>query len=86
VDDVLQSVGDRVMEVVEFKTSSYTCSDNCVEVAVLVDGQVLVRDSKNRDVATLSFSALSWSTFIAGVHRGDFDRPGAMDVRVAMTG
>ncbi|MYR02558.1 MULTISPECIES: DUF397 domain-containing protein [unclassified Streptomyces] len=46
-------------------TSSY--SDNggaCIEVATNVHGTVPVRDTKDRNAGTLTFSTNSWSTFV----------------------
>jgi hypothetical protein len=51
---------------------SSRCSSNaCVEVAK-VDGEYLVRDSKNPDSAPLAFTAAEWSAFVEGVTAGDF--------------
>ncbi|MEV4390364.1 DUF397 domain-containing protein [Micromonospora sp. NPDC049580] len=38
---------------------------NCVEVADNLPGVVLVRDTKDRDGATLTFSPQSWRSFVA---------------------
>ncbi|WFE99310.1 DUF397 domain-containing protein [Micromonospora sp. WMMD964] len=38
---------------------------NCVEVADNLPGVVLVRDTKDRDGATLAFSPDSWRHFVA---------------------
>ncbi|MGC5319291.1 DUF397 domain-containing protein [Micromonospora arida] len=37
----------------------------CVEVADNLPGVVLVRDTKDRDGGTLSFSAASWRGFVS---------------------
>jgi hypothetical protein len=37
----------------------------CVEVAT--DGEILVRDTTNRDGGTLALSAGAWSAFLAGI-------------------
>ncbi|MFF0471144.1 DUF397 domain-containing protein [Micromonospora zamorensis] len=37
---------------------------NCVEVADNLPGVVLVRDTKDRDGATLTFSPQSWRGFV----------------------
>ncbi|MGW8969941.1 DUF397 domain-containing protein [Streptomyces platensis] len=42
------------------QTSTYTKSDNCVEVADEIPGKVLVRDSKDRDGVILHFSPAAW--------------------------
>ncbi|MEU2308283.1 DUF397 domain-containing protein [Streptomyces misionensis] len=46
-------------------TSSYSSNGgNCVEVATNLPGTVPVRDTKDRDAGTLTFSANSWSAFV----------------------
>jgi len=56
-----------------YKTSQYCPSGNCVEVAVLPDGAVAVRDSKGRNKPPHMFTAEEWTAFIAGIKAGDFD-------------
>ncbi|MFD7227716.1 DUF397 domain-containing protein [Streptomyces sp. NPDC059881] len=51
-------------EVPNWRTSSYTRSDSCVEVADNDPTNVLVRDTKDRDGGTLSFPPSSWSAFV----------------------
>ncbi|MEU8240627.1 DUF397 domain-containing protein [Actinoplanes missouriensis] len=43
----------------------------CVEVATVGD-EVLIRDSKNLDIAPLAFTRAEWESFVAGVKAGDF--------------
>jgi hypothetical protein len=63
---------------VQWLKSSYSSdSANCVEVAVLSSDEIAMRDSKNPDRATLLYSTTSWSTFVAAVRAGEFDRPDA---------
>ena len=38
---------------------------NCVEVADNVPGQVMVRDTKDRDGGTLTFAPVAWAAFVA---------------------
>jgi hypothetical protein len=52
----------------EWKISSASGGTNCVEVAFSA-GQVLVRDSKNREVGHLSFTGPSWQDFVATISR-----------------
>ncbi|TFE36337.1 DUF397 domain-containing protein [Streptomyces sp. ICN441] len=47
-----------------WRTGSYTKSDSCVEVADNDPTKVLVRDTKDRDSGTLTFSPSSWSAFV----------------------
>lgn len=42
---------------------------NCVEVADNLPGRVLVRDTKDRDGGTLTFSPVTWSSFVTSVAR-----------------
>ncbi|MFD6219072.1 DUF397 domain-containing protein [Nocardia asteroides] len=46
-----------------------------VEVAMLPDGYVALRDGKNVGGPVLIFTPSEWSAFTAGVHDGEFDRP-----------
>ena len=55
------------------KSSRSGASGACVEVCI-VDGAVLVRDSKNPDGPVLTFTPEAWAEFVAGVADGDFDR------------
>jgi Domain of unknown function (DUF397) len=45
----------------------------CVEVAANLPDVVAVRDSKDREGATLAVSNQSWSKFIQAVKRSEFD-------------
>ena len=38
---------------------------NCVEVAENLTGRILVRDTKDRDGATLTFTPTAWQAFVA---------------------
>jgi len=57
-----------------WRTSSRSGSNGqCVEVKT--DGKtVYVRDTKNRNGGTLTFTTEEWSAFTGGVNDGDFDR------------
>ncbi|MEU0483188.1 DUF397 domain-containing protein [Streptosporangium sp. NPDC006013] len=48
-------------------TLSGTNNDNCVEVANLFSGGRAVRDSKNPNGPTLSFTPHAWRTFITDI-------------------
>lgn len=52
------------------KSSHSSGNGNCVE-ARHVD-TVEVRDTKDRDGGTLSFTPQSWNAFLAGLRAGDF--------------
>ncbi|MFF4952816.1 DUF397 domain-containing protein [Streptomyces chattanoogensis] len=47
-----------------WRTSSYTKSENCVEVAYNDSTEVKVRDSKNRDEGMLAFPLARWREFV----------------------
>jgi hypothetical protein len=55
-----------------WRKSSHSVNNGCVEVA-FVDGQVGVRDSKDRQGPVLVFTANEWEAFLAGVSEGQFD-------------
>ena len=48
---------------------------NCVEVARLADGQVAVRDSKDRSKTPHVFNRHEWDCFLIGAKNGEFDLP-----------
>lgn len=56
----------------EFTKSSYS-GTTCVEVALLPDGQVAVRNPKM--FGSLIFTGPEWQAFIAGVKNDEFDYP-----------
>ncbi|MFC6062828.1 DUF397 domain-containing protein [Streptomyces ochraceiscleroticus] len=53
-----------MVEVPNWRTSSYTKSDTCVEVADNDPSKVMVRDTKDRDAGTLVFPPTSWAGFV----------------------
>lgn len=53
--------------------SNGTWTQNCVEVADLPGGGRVVRDSKNQDGPTLTFTEGEWTAFLGGVKDGEFD-------------
>jgi predicted secreted Zn-dependent protease len=68
------SHSDATRAIAEWRKSSHSSDGACVEVA-FVPGEIMVRDSKNRDGATLTFTAREWKAFIAGVRSGEFELP-----------
>jgi hypothetical protein len=58
-----------------WRTASRCANGNCVQVATLPSGQVLVRDSKNPAGMPLVFTPEEWRDFLAGVRDGEFDFP-----------
>jgi hypothetical protein len=57
-------------------------SGNCVEVALLPNGQVVVRDSEDPDGAVLIVTRDTFTEFIAGVILGDFSHLANQIIRV----
>jgi hypothetical protein len=47
--------------------------DGCVEVAVLPDGEVAVRDTKDRSRTPHRHSAPAWREFLSAVRAREFD-------------
>ncbi|MCJ0870231.1 DUF397 domain-containing protein [Streptomyces sp. AP-93] len=47
-----------------WRTSTYTRTDNCVEVADDVPEGVMVRDSKCWDRGTMTVGSSAWSSFV----------------------
>lgn len=58
--------------VVEWHRSSRCAAGNCVEVAINPDGTVSLRDSKNPDGPTLTYSREDWATTLAALGTGAF--------------
>lgn len=54
------------------KSTRSAGNGDCVEVA-LIQGSIVVRDSKNPDGGVLSFPAPAWLDFIGSVRAGGFD-------------
>ena len=57
-----------------WRKSSYSGPNGCLEVA-FVEGQVAIRDSKNKQGPVLIFTPTEWRTFLHGVVDGEFDLP-----------
>lgn len=60
-----------------FKKSSLCTQGACVEVALLSDNLVTLRDSKSTNGPTLTFSSEEWRAFVGGVKNNEFDVPSA---------
>jgi hypothetical protein len=58
-----------------WRKSSYSGGNGggCVEVARNLPGIVAVRDSKNVPGPELTVSGHTWSQFVQGIKRGEFD-------------
>lgn len=58
---------------VAWKKSSRSGYNGCVEVALVKDSHVAVRDSKDPGGAALVFTPMEWEAFIGGVMDGEFN-------------
>ena len=58
-----------------WRKSSRSQFNACVEVRFLGES-VPLRNSRDPDGPVLVFTAPEWDAFVAGVKRGEFDRPG----------
>ncbi|MDN3029397.1 DUF397 domain-containing protein [Streptomyces sp. S.PB5] len=47
-----------------WRTSSYTGTENCVEVADNEPNQVMVRDTKARSRGIVTFRTAAWAAFV----------------------
>jgi hypothetical protein len=56
------------------KSSRSGATGACVEVCV-VDGAVLIRDSKNPNGPVLTFTQAAWAEFVAAVADDEFELP-----------
>jgi Domain of unknown function (DUF397) len=55
------------------KSSRSTYNSNCVEVARLGRGMIVIRDSKENGAGpVLLFNRAAWNSFLVGVKNGDF--------------
>jgi Domain of unknown function (DUF397) len=58
---------------VEWRKSTLSTTNGCVEVAVVGD-RIAVRDSKDQGQGpVLEFTAVEWDAFLGGVRGGEFD-------------
>lgn len=64
----------KCVEVGVFKKSTFSSNGDCVEVGG-VDDVIVVRDSKNPNGGTQSYTFDEWQAFINGVKAGEFDLP-----------
>jgi hypothetical protein len=55
------------------KSTSSNPSGQCVEVAVLADGEIAVRNSRHPAGPALIYTRAEIATFLAGVKNGEFD-------------
>ena len=58
-----------------YTKSTFSAGGNCVEVCLLTDGTVGLRDSKDTTKPPHIFTASEWRAFILGAREGQFDLP-----------
>jgi len=58
-----------------FTKSSHSGVGGCVEVRLLPDGMIGLRDSKDTTKPPHLFTSTEWIAFLAGVRAGEFDLP-----------
>jgi hypothetical protein len=56
-----------------FKASKSANDNSCVEMREDKDGMMRVRDSKNKNGASLSFTSAEWQAWLNGAKNGEFD-------------
>ncbi len=65
---------DPIEDGPQWRKSSRSGDENCVEVLMAEDG-IAVRHSKGSDDRQLVFAPVEWQAFIDGVRLGEFDLP-----------
>ena len=58
-----------------FRKADGSQTGGCVEVAALPGGGVQVRDTKDRDGGTQTYTDHEWACFLTGAKGGEFDLP-----------
>jgi hypothetical protein len=57
----------------DYRKSSFSSTGGCVEVRLLDDGTIGLRDSKDVSKPAHRFTPVEWLAFLAGVRNGEFD-------------
>ncbi|MGW8887126.1 DUF397 domain-containing protein [Streptomyces sp. NPDC055749] len=58
-----------MQQIANWRTSSYTQTDTCVEIADNDPAEVMVRDSKRPNRAKVGFRPAAWTEFVSFVGR-----------------
>ncbi len=58
-----------------YTASTYSSGGNCVEVRLLPDGTIGLRDSKDRSKPPHVFTRPEWEAFLLGIRAHQFDLP-----------
>jgi hypothetical protein len=56
-----------------YQKSSFSMNGDCVEVRLVGDDTIGLRDSKDTGKPPHLFSKAEWRAFVAGVRNGEFD-------------
>lgn len=56
-----------------YRKSTFSGGGGCVEVRLLPDGRIALRDTKDRRLPPHHFTSSEWDAFLAGVRAGEFD-------------
>jgi hypothetical protein len=68
------SAGQPVTEMLQWRKSTYSNPNGeCIEVAELADGQVVMRNSRTPSEGTLVFTRGEILAFLRGAKDGEFD-------------
>jgi hypothetical protein len=67
------SVSEIDAEDLQWRKSSFSSTNGCVEVAPWGEALVAVRDSKNPDGGIQVYNHHEWRSFLKGVRNGEFD-------------
>jgi Domain of unknown function (DUF397) len=59
----------------KFRKADGSQSGGCLEAAALPEGGVQIRDTKDRQGGTQTYTDHEWAVFITGVRNGEFDLP-----------
>jgi Domain of unknown function (DUF397) len=54
-----------------WRKSTYSGMNGCLEVA-FIDGQVVIRNSKDKQGPVLLFTSVEWENFLRGAVEGEF--------------
>lgn len=66
-------MSDNDVEDLQWRKSSFSSADGCVEVAPWGEALVAVRDSKNPAGGIQVYDHHEWRCFLKGVRNGEFD-------------
>jgi hypothetical protein len=56
-----------------YQKSTFSGGGGCVEVCRLANGNISLRDSKNRSKPAHEYTPAEWTAFLAGVRNAEFD-------------